>query len=203
MARPRTQDIVPAVAGGWVVTVAWQLSQASVTSTARYRCSALLCSTVLYCALLCSTVLYSGDNGAPWAAVCTPHCTDWLEKSSGRITTLASSQETWCSVAVCCVCVSTSNNTAPTAIPLCGPQDGGEVAGDAVHLLLLLHRGHRGHRGLAARDEVQPRAGGGHGCGGGSSIRQLEVGPANVLIRVCKTSYILYLLEDVTYESLL
>ena len=100
MARPRTQDIVPAVAGGWVVTVAWQLSQASVTSTARYRCSALLCSAVLY----------SGDNGAPWASVCTPHCTDWLEKSAGRITTLASSQETWCSVAVCCV--STSNNTA-------------------------------------------------------------------------------------------
>ena len=159
---------------------------------------ALLCSTVLYCALLCPTVLYSGDNGAPWASVCTLLAGEICRTHHN--TALASGQETWCTVDMCCV--STINNTAPTAIPLCGPQDGGEVAGDAVHLLLLLDRGHRGHRGLPARDEVQPRTGGGHGCGGGSSSSRLEVGPAEVLIRVCNTAYIVYLPEEMSHMIL-
>ena len=151
----------------------------------RYSQVPVLYSTVLYCALLCSTVLYSGDNGAPWASVCTLLAGEICRTHHN--TALASGQETWCSVAVCGVSI--INNTAPTTIPLSGPQDGGEVAGDAVHLLLLLL--HRGHRGLPARDEVQPRTGGGHGCGGGSSSR-LEVGPAEVFVRVCKTSYVVY-----------
>ena len=87
----------------------------------------VLCSTVLYCALLCYTVLYSGDNGAPWVSVCTPHCTDWLEKSAGRITRLASSQETWCSVAVCCE--STSNILHPPPFPCAGHRTGARLRG--------------------------------------------------------------------------
>ena len=107
MARPRTQDIVPAVAGGWVVTVAWQLSQASVTSTARYRCSALLCSTVLYCAILCSTPATMEPPGSLCAHRTAQIGWRNLPDASQHWPAVRRHGAVWL-----CNCVSTSNNTA-------------------------------------------------------------------------------------------